>query len=216
METILTQKKCTKCGLIKLISEFENDKRKKSGKGSRCKKCGYEYTILWRKEHPDRAKEQGRENYLRHREQCIARAIKYGKEHPEYRNEFIDKWHRAHPEKQREANRKSLAKYPEKALEKTRKYRRENPEKCATWVENRRSRKINAKGTITSQEWKNLKIKYDNTCLCCLRKDVRLTLDHVIPLSKGGDNTIENSQPLCGSCNSTKSDKTIDYRPEIS
>ncbi len=53
---------------------------------------------------------------------------------------------------------------------------------------------------------------YEHACLCCGRKG-RLTFDHVIPLSKGGENTILNAQPLCRSCNCSKYTSIIDYRP---
>jgi 5-methylcytosine-specific restriction endonuclease McrA len=35
------------------------------------------------------------------------------------------------------------------------------------------------------------------------------TLDHVIPISKGGDHTMDNCVIACGDCNSRKSDKVV-------
>lgn len=56
--------------------------------------------------------------------------------------------------------------------------------------------------------------KYNYTCLCCNKKEpeILLTIDHVIPVSLGGMNIIENAQPLCHSCNSRKKAKVMDYR----
>ncbi len=40
---------------------------------------------------------------------------------------------------------------------------------------------------------------------------VNLTLDHIIPKSKGGGDYYENCQLLCGHCNSVKGDRPMDY-----
>lgn len=50
-----------------------------------------------------------------------------------------------------------------------------------------------------------------NKCLCCGSED-NLTLDHVIPKSKGGSSEDENLQTLCSKCNGEKADTTISYR----
>jgi 5-methylcytosine-specific restriction endonuclease McrA len=78
----------------------------------------------------------------------------------------------------------------------------------------RAAAKLASGGVITPQEWEALKKKYNHTCLKCKRRepDIKLTLDHVKPLRLGGENTISNAQPLCGSCNSSKGAKWIDYR----
>lgn len=38
---------------------------------------------------------------------------------------------------------------------------------------------------------------------------VMMTTDHIIPKSKGGKTSVENSQPLCARCNSRKGDRII-------
>lgn len=76
---------------------------------------------------------------------------------------------------------------------------------------NRRVRKLTNGGKFTLTEWSELKNKYNNICLCCLEVK-QLEPDHVIPLSKGGSNSIENIQPLCRSCNNKKYVKSTDYR----
>jgi len=75
-------------------------------------------------------------------------------------------------------------------------------------VENNRSRRLNAGGTITRDEWLAVCEKYNNKCAIC-HKELPLTMDHIIPLSKGGTHTVENIQPLCKSCNSRKSNKIV-------
>lgn len=77
----------------------------------------------------------------------------------------------------------------------------------------RRARKGSG-GKYTQKEWSLLIEKYGYSCLCCGEKKP-LTPDHIIPLSKGGTNTIDNIQPLCGTCNNRKFTKTIDFRGKV-
>lgn len=81
------------------------------------------------------------------------------------------------------------------------------------WNAEYRARKRIACGCHELCEWENLKAQYNWTCPCCGKSEpeIKLTEDHIIPLSNGGSNNIENIQPLCRSCNCKKHTKIIKY-----
>ena len=79
---------------------------------------------------------------------------------------------------------------------------------------NRRARQKLAKGKFTSKDWREILEKYNYKCNVCEGKEPFmgqfyefLTVDHIIPLFRGGSNNKDNIQPLCGSCNSRKGNR---------
>ena len=90
-------------------------------------------------------------------------------------------------------------------------YQARNPDITKTGHVNRRARLRSAPGKIVIRQWRTLCNWFGNICVACSRSE-KLTLDHVIPLVKGGSNDISNIQPLCLACNLSKSTKIIDYR----
>lgn len=49
---------------------------------------------------------------------------------------------------------------------------------------------------------------HDSICVCC-GTTKQLTFDHKQPKSKGGEDSVDNGQILCFSCNLTKGDRII-------
>lgn len=91
---------------------------------------------------------------------------------------------------------------------------RNNPDKCRAIHHRRKARLLEVGGSFTGQEWVDLLEIYNNTCPCCGKRGVKLEVDHIVPISKGGSSNIDNIQPLCKSCNSTKSNRNcIRYEP---
>lgn len=75
---------------------------------------------------------------------------------------------------------------------------------------NIRAARMGALGELNYEGWSLLCDHFGNICLKC-KADVDLTIDHVIPMPEGA-NSIENIQPLCHGCNSSKRRKDTDYR----
>jgi hypothetical protein len=76
-----------------------------------------------------------------------------------------------------------------------------------------RAAKFGATGSFTVEEWLGLCAQYEHKCAEC-HAQAPLTADHIIPLTRGGTNDIDNIQPLCRPCNSRKSNKVDGKRPE--
>lgn len=67
-----------------------------------------------------------------------------------------------------------------------------------------------ATSNLTIEQWGIILRKQNNRCNICNKKFLKKrlpTMDHLIPLSRGGNLTFENIQALCSSCNSKKQAK---------
>lgn len=189
------EKRCTICGEIKPLSEFHRMTRSKDGHRSQCKPCHRAASAQFRQEHPDYAREYRRiyrpANAEKIRKQQYA-WVERNRDHL-----------RSYQSQRRQVRHDHLTAY-------RREWHRIHPESKQTYENNRR----NAEGRFTRQEWVSLKARFGNRCLACNRSEpeVKISVDHVVPLSLGGGNTIDNLQPLCRSCNSVKGARIIDYR----
>lgn len=81
-----------------------------------------------------------------------------------------------------------------------------------------RAEKLGLTEHFTGKEWYMLLDRYHFRCVRCKKRwggHTTICPDHVVPLSRGGTNTIDNIQPLCLSCNSSKSNHDWDSRPNF-
>lgn len=60
---------------------------------------------------------------------------------------------------------------------------------------------------LTSAEWTQIQARFGGLCAYC-KNAPGLTMDHVIPLSKGGAHAASNVVPACKTCNSKKHART--------
>lgn len=179
-------KVCTKCHKELTVDNFYKNKTSKDGIGTRCKSCLIEYT------------QQNKHKY----QYKVAKAIynkKYkqmskSKEHANYISKLYYEKHKKTILKQRKQLKYS-------AIHKE--YLKNHLEEFRIYNQNRRSTIKKMPHTFTKIQWLNTKIYFNNKCAYC-GKELPLSQDHFIPLSKGGEYTINNIIPSCKSCNSSK------------
>jgi len=152
---------------------------------------------------PEEAKKRAMKWYLANKERHKELCKRWMKNHPIEKQVIVKRWEKKNPQRAYKMHYKATNNWLEKNLGMRNYYNRK-----------RRGLKHGADGNFTPEEWGDLKQKYNYTCLCCERKEpeIKLVSDHIIPLSKGGDNNIQNIQPLCGRCNSVKWNKIVSLK----
>ena len=201
-------KACRVCRLSKLVEEFAIATRNRDGRCNTCKSCVRTYSashyqrnrdrILadwkeWRRGNPEEAKAKGKRSrerngdsaraattawYWANREYVLRKQAERYTANPDHVKAIIKRWEREHPEYKRLA------------------------------CNRRRAAKRGASESHTSLEWLDKLKEYAGRCHWCGRDtDGKPERDHVIPLSRGGSDGIDNVVPCCVTCNRRKGSK---------
>jgi len=139
----------------------------------------FKYKTQYREDNKEKISEYGKQYYLGHKEQIAEKNRQYN----------IN-------------NKKQLAR-------KKRQYYLKNPNIST----NSRARRLKIIGSseISTAEWKDIMELCDWRCIYCgvpLTK-INRSVDHILPLSKGGQHNKRNLVPVCRLCNSSKNDKFL-------
>lgn len=170
------------------------------------------YNREWKKANPERTREINRKSRLKNIDKARASSRKWEKDNREKSNSNSRKWKKANPEKVLSCSRKYRNDNLEKSRASVNKWGRDHPEYSRAKSRKRRAIKNGQIEHFNNLEWQLLCEQYDYRCLRCGEKK-QLTPDHIVPLILGGKDTIDNIQPLCFSCNSSKGARyIIDYR----
>lgn len=147
----------------------------------------------FRQTHPERAAEQMRKWTEKNQESLKARWAARRKNEPQKVKQAQQKW--------KAANKPRLKAYESKRC-------REQAEIFRAKASRRRALKRGNGGTHTAADVRDILRKQKGRCAACqCETAAKYHVDHVIPLSKGGDNSRFNLQILCPPCNLRKHDK---------
>lgn len=86
-------------------------------------------------------------------------------------------------------------------------------QKAQFYNEIRRGRLRGALGSFTEEEWLAKRNATNGRCPFCESQVgvEKMTIDHILPLSKGGSNSISNIRALCRNCNSGRGNRGYSY-----
>jgi 5-methylcytosine-specific restriction endonuclease McrA len=169
----------------------------------------------YREAHHDEIRKQ-QEEYREKNRDMINTKNKERRATPEYK-EYVKEYskrYRKLPEAKKKLSvnqRKWRETHPEYNRERLSKWQKENPEKVRKISHDRRAKIANCEGTYTIEEINELFAWQRGDCYYCgefLYIDYPYHIDHVIPISRGGPNSIENIVLACPHCNISKNDRT--------
>lgn len=190
---------CSKCKRELTLAHFNKNKKNKDGLRGECRECQAKQKREYREKNKEKISKYNKEYSKKYNKDYI-------RKNKDILNEKKRKWY--------EENREEILKYKieyrennkRKILEYNRAYSKKNRDRLLIWAQKRRTIKKKLPSELTEEEWENTKRYFDNSCAYCGRK-VPLSQEHFIPLSKGGEYTVNNIIPSCKSCNSSKKDK---------
>jgi len=164
-----------------------------------CKKCGS--LKRYASGHCVSCKRAASAAYQRTHPEVNARADKKRRANKEANRVRIAAWRAANVERASALRRRYYVAHAVQELEIKRRWVSQNRERNRAGARARRAtyraKQAEAGGGFTSTEFLMLCLRYDNRCLSCQRTGIKLTADHVIPVSQGGTSNIANIQPLC-------------------
>lgn len=210
-------KTCTKCKTCypDRVKSFSKNKKTKDGFNGWCKNC----INQWRAEHREEVLEKKRAYYAVLVSDPSKKQRLLEKSRDNKRRYSADGRYKNKDKQYRIKNRSRRAKYnrdwksrnPNWHPAYKREYDRRNRERCRMHKLNRKARIRSVGGTIKRNELRALVISSEGKCRWC-GKDVgdRYHFDHIIPVSKGGTNTIGNVCVSCPDCNLRKNDMLPD------
>lgn len=140
----------------------------------------------------DRFWVKGNGKLLSYCKDCNAAAAKaWRQDHPEPARHRAKRWREANPERAKENSRKVW----------------DRLRLTSGWESRAASRARSHAAPVVSftrKEWDSLLSDFGGRCAYCDRMVPNLTIDHMLPLRRGGEHSITNIVPACRSCNSRK------------
>lgn len=195
-------KKCSKCGEVKPVSEFNKRPSGRDGLRRECKTCLAAYKRKHYLENWQTIRAKHKVYYAEHREAVLATTKAYKERHREKYLAYGAAYRATRKHTQRAYGKIYRADNKKKIQAFLREWHRANPEKGRTAKLRRRALERGASGHATGEQIRARWDYYGGRCYIC-GTEAEAT-DHVKPLAMNGAGWPCNLRPICKACNSAK------------
>lgn len=190
LEVATTTKQCGKCLELLDVNNFRLRKPGSHLYQSYCRPCERQHWRNWRQENQVSEIKRLREYYGASKKRILA----YKKESRRVNNDLFLKREKINRERRGDLHRLVNKKWRDANLEKVRAYAKTN--------------KAKRKNASTFKVEANYLVALKNKpCFECGNTG-QIHIDHIVPISRGGNHSVGNLMPLCASCNLSKGAKT--------
>lgn len=200
---------CSACKSDLPLASFNKDKSKRDGKCSRCRECNKARSAQWYIDNKETALEQRKERFQRKRDIEIQQMREWRRANPERKKASDDAWRVANIDRVKRNALDWSRRNRDSVYARTAAYKRANPQRVMEWSHRRRASQWGSGSfPVSDRELTRLKSRHDGCCAYCGSSE-NMTIDHVVPLSRGGTHSIGNLLPACGFCNFSKGAKLL-------
>jgi hypothetical protein len=188
-------KKCTRCLIIKLISDFSKASREKDGLQPRCKACNKIVSAEYRAKNVEKERERHAKYHAENKNIINARVLEWQKNNSKKRKAIVKKFYQNHKESEKLRHAKWVKNNPNRKKENTKAWRLKNIEYARaydSWYAKENKAKVNAKNAKrraillkATPLWANFeKITqiYAESIKISQQTGIEHHVDHVIPL----------------------------------
>jgi 5-methylcytosine-specific restriction endonuclease McrA len=137
-----------------------------------------------------------------HKKQRCEIGRKWAAANPEKRRATHARYNAAHREERRESDRRRRLANAEKLRAAASRYRLAHLEEYRLASSRRRARESGSGGKLSKSEWLAILTAWNGLCAYCGAPGT--SIDHLIPIARGGKHDKSNVVPACKPCNSRK------------
>lgn len=209
---------CKKCESERSKEYYRKNDNHIKEKAKKYREDNKEYCKEYKKQYYEENKEEISEKYKKYQEDNKEKIKEYKKQYYEKNKKEILEKCKQYREENKEEIKKRKRKYreenKEKIAESNKRWQKENPEKVFNRAQKRRLLEESQGSGVTKEQWLEMMYYFDFKCaysgVYIGGNSEHRTIDHIVPLSKGGLNEIWNLVPMYSNYNSSKSTSNME------